>query len=85
MGLSGFEIRPVSGPEIADLGDLNGPKPLRNPSKMVGRFAPHHFGWALKRFRADEIPQHRRFQVKQKRPDVKTRQSHFQTYLMLQS
>ncbi len=36
MGLSGFLIRPVSGPEIADLGGLSDPKPLRNPSKMVG-------------------------------------------------
>ena len=52
MGLLGFQIRPVSGPEIADFGGLNGPKSLQNPSKMVGRFAPHHFGWVLKRFRS---------------------------------
>ncbi len=35
-----FRIRLVSGPEIANFGSLNDPTPLRNPSKMVGRFAP---------------------------------------------
>ncbi len=52
MGLLGFQIRPVSAREFADVRRLNGPKPLQHPSKMVGREAPHHFGWVLKRFRA---------------------------------
>ena len=52
MGLLGFQIRPVSGPEIVDVWNLNDPQPLQNPSKMVGHFVPHHFGLVLKRFRA---------------------------------
>ncbi len=47
MGLSGFQIRLVSGPEIADVGGLDGPKPLQNQSKMVGHEAPHQFGWIV--------------------------------------
>lgn len=35
MGLLGLQIRPASGPDIADFGGLHGPKPLRSPSKMV--------------------------------------------------
>ena len=62
MGLSGFQIRPVSGPEVADLEGLSGPL-IQNPSKMAGRFAPHHFGWVLKRFRAVLEPQSQRFPV----------------------
>ena len=45
MGLSGFQIRPVSGPEIADLGGLNGPNPLQNPSQMVGSEVPQFSWW----------------------------------------
>jgi hypothetical protein len=41
MGLSGFQIRPLPGPELADLGALRGPKPLQNPSKMVGAAPPN--------------------------------------------
>jgi len=51
MGLFGFQIRPLSGPKIVDLGGLDGPKPVQNPVKMVGREAPHHFNWVLDRFR----------------------------------
>ncbi len=82
MGLSGFHIRPVSGLDIADVGGLNGPKPLRSPSKMVGCEAPHHFGWVLQRIRAvltSKIGDLR----SRNRPDLKTRQSNFQTYLTL--
>jgi len=43
MGLLGFQIRPVSGPEIVDLEGLNGPKPVQNPLKVVGLEVPHHF------------------------------------------
>jgi hypothetical protein len=78
MGSSGFQIQPVSGPEIADVGGLNGLKPLANPSKMVGRFAPHHFGWVLKRFRVVKTSKIADF-LAPDRPDLKTRQSHFQT------
>jgi hypothetical protein len=52
MGLLGFQVRPVSGPEIANFEGLSGPKPLQNASKMVGRFAPQHFGLVLKRLKA---------------------------------
>ena len=43
MGLLGFQIRPVPGPETFDLGDLNGPKPVQNTLKVVGHKPPHHF------------------------------------------
>jgi hypothetical protein len=43
MGLLGFQIRPVSGPDIADFGGLRRPKPLRNPSNMMGREAAPPF------------------------------------------
>jgi hypothetical protein len=42
MGLSGFQIWPVSGTESDDFGGLSGRERLQNPSKRVGRFAPHH-------------------------------------------
>jgi hypothetical protein len=29
---------------------------LQNPSKIVGHFVPHLFGWVLKRSRAVETP-----------------------------
>ena len=45
MGLLGFQNRPVSGPEIVDFCGLNGPRPVQNPFKMVGREALHHFEW----------------------------------------
>ncbi len=31
MRLFGLQIRPVSGPEIVNFGDLSGPEPLQNP------------------------------------------------------
>ncbi len=40
MGLSGFQIRPVSGPEIADFWGLNGPG---KAFKHVGVLRPHRF------------------------------------------
>ena len=52
MGLLGFQNRPVSGPEIVDLGILNGPKLVQNLFKVVGHEAPHHFEWVLDRLRA---------------------------------
>jgi len=52
MGLLGFQNRPVSGPETFNFCDLNGPNPVQNPFKMVGREAPHHFEWVLDRVRA---------------------------------
>ncbi len=36
MELSGFQIRPISGPVLADFEGLDGPKPLQNPSKLIG-------------------------------------------------
>jgi len=35
MGLFGFQIRPVSGPEIVDFWGLNGPEPAQNPLEVV--------------------------------------------------
>ncbi len=57
MGLFGFQTRPVSGPEILDFVVINSPKPLRNPLKIVGRYAPHHFKSVLKRLRQFEPQQ----------------------------
>ncbi len=51
MGLTGSRTQVVCGPEITKFWGLDGPQPLQNPSKMVGRFVPHHFGYVLKRFR----------------------------------
>ncbi len=48
---------------------------------MVGREGPHHFGWVSKQFGAVYLDsQNRR---SRNRPDLKTKQSHLQTYLML--
>ena len=67
MGLLGFQIRPVSGLEIVDLGGLNGLKAVQNQFKDVWCEAPHHFRYGFW-FRS-EI-----------RLDLKTQQSQ---YLML--
>jgi hypothetical protein len=40
MELFCFQIRPVSGPEMADFGGLDGPNPVQNLSKLAGCFAP---------------------------------------------
>ena len=84
MGLFGFQIRPLFGPEGVDFGDPNGPKPVPNPLKVAGRFAPHNFKWVLDRFRAVCTPKVDDFRSG-KRPDLKTKQCHFQTYLTLKS
>ncbi len=48
MGQNLRSARPFPGTDIADFRGLsNRPTPLRNPSKRVGRFAPHHLGWVL--------------------------------------
>jgi len=83
MGLFGFQIRPVSGPEIVDFWGLNGPEPAQNPLEVVEREAPHHFKWVGDRFGAvyttkiDDLRSGNR-------PDLKTKQSDFQTYLTLE-
>ncbi len=82
MGWLRFQMRPASRPEIADFGSLNGPRSLQNQFQMVGRFAPHHFGWVSKRFRTGKSTNIDDFRSRN-RPDLKTQQSNFQTYLTL--
>jgi len=48
MDLLGLQTRLVSGPEIADLGNLNGTKPVQNQFKVVA----NHLQWVLGRFGA---------------------------------
>ena len=49
----------------------------------MGHFAPHHFNWVLDRFRAVWTPKIDDFRSGS-RPDLKTKQSHSQTYLTLE-
>ena len=76
MGLFGFRIRPVSGPEIVDFGGLNGLNPVQNPRKEVGREVPHHFSWVLGLVRAVWTHKIDDFRSGD-RPDLKTRLTHF--------
>ena len=39
--------RGLAGPEIVELGGLNGPFLPQNPLEKVGGFAPHLFQWVL--------------------------------------
>ncbi len=75
--------RGSGGPKIVDVGGLNGPKPLRNPSKMVGRFAPHHLGSVFELFQGRLDPTIGGFRSRN-RPDLKTRGSHVQAYPALE-
>ena len=81
MGLLGFQNKPVSEPEIVDFGGLNGPKPVRNPFKMVGRFAPRHFELVLDRFRAVWTTKIEDFRSRNL-PILQTQQPQVQTYLL---
>ncbi len=83
MGLVGFQIWPVSGPEILDGTGLNGPKLLQHPSEIVGREAAHHFGLVLKPLRAVQTRKIHDFRHRNW-PDLKTKQSHSQTYETLE-
>jgi len=83
MALFGFQIRPLPGTEIVDFWGTNGPKTIQNPLEVVGREAPRHFKWVWDRFRAVWIP---KIDALRSEPmlDLKTKQSHFQTYLTLE-
>ena len=59
LGESGNGIVQFSNPAEIWIGDRRcwdseRPKPVQDQSKMVGREAPHHFGWVLKRIGAVE-------------------------------
>jgi len=82
MGLFGFQIRPISGPEILDFRCLHGPKPVQNPIKEAGCFVPHHINWVLGRFRAVKTSKIDDF-LPGNRPGLKTKQAHCQTYRTL--
>jgi len=82
MGSFGCQCRPASGPEIVDVGGLNGSKPAQNPFEVVGGFAPHRFKWVLDRFRAVYATKIDDFRSRS-RPALTTKQSHFQPDLLL--
>ena len=86
MALLGFPTQLVSGPEILAFGNLSGPRLsarlVQNPSKLVGRFAPHHFLWVLDRFGAESIPPNPLFAV-HKSAGMTTQQTHVQVHLTL--
>ena len=81
MGLLGFQNRPVPGLNIVDFAGLKGTEPGRNPFKVVGREAPHHFKSILARLRAVWTPNIDDFRSGN-RPILKTQQSHFLTCLV---
>ncbi len=57
-------LNSASGPEIVELGVLNGPLPPQNPLEKVGGEAPYLFQWTFAVGRGRLDPKNRRFPVR---------------------